>query len=315
MYYPLNYDQITWMRGHFAPASVKTVNSASFDYWTRSLYQRMISVIDFELPDDWNGGVRDFFYWCLFALGYVMIAKEEKFGTFFQPVTLGGYDFYYQFVWAQLSNPKLSKTYIIHEDCEILKLTPDYKTTFDVVYRYAEQLATLDVAINTNIINSKLAYILAGKNKATAEALKTIMDRVNKGEPAVFVDKAIDDTTPKDGISPFQFQAIANLKDNYILDQLLREHQTIINSFDSEIGIITVPYQKAERMVTSEANSKTQDATSRLETWCGTLDSSIEEVKKLFPDIKLSYTVRSDKYEESVGSDNGGSKDNIDRNE
>lgn len=309
MYFPLNYEQIAWVKGHYAPSSVKTINTASYDYWVRSLWQRMLSVIDFELPDDWQGGIRDFFYWCLFRNGYVVIAEEPQFGRFFQPCTLGGISFFYQPVWALVSNPKLQKKYTIHEDCEILKITPDYYGTFDCVCRYAEQLATLDTSINTNIINSKLAYILGAKNKAVSEALKTIMDRVNKGEPAVFYDKAITQSKPTDDETPFQFLPIANLKDNYLLDQLLREHQTIINAFDSEIGIVTVPYQKAERMVTDEANSKSMDATSRLEVWTNTLDSSIEEVKKMFPDIKLSYKVRNEVL------NNGNSENYTDRND
>lgn len=313
MYYPLNYDQANWVRGHFAPSSVKTINSAAYNYWERSLWQRLSSVIDFTLPDDWQGGIRDFFYWCLFRFGYVCIAHEEKYGTFFQPATLGGKDFYYQPIWAQISNPRLSKRYTIHKDCEILKLTSDYFGCWDIIMRYAEQLATLDGSISVNIINSKLPYILGAKNKATAEALKTIIDRVNKGEPAVFYDKSILQNKPNDDETPFQHLIVSKLKENYILDQLLREHQTIINSFDSEIGIVTVPYQKMERMVTTEADSKTQDATSRLETWTKTLDSSIKEVKKMFPELNISYTIRTEVLEDGDRKDNSDRDDELSR--
>lgn len=308
MYYtPLNYDAITWVQGHFPPAHVKAYNNATFAYWERALFQRAASVFDFKLPEEWQGSTADFFSWCLFRFGYVMIAHEEQFGTFFQPVALNGFDFYYQPVEAILSNPKLQKRYRIHEDCEILKLTPDYFGAWDIVAYYAEKLSTLDVAINTNIINSKTPYLLGAKNKNTAEALKSMMDKVNKGEPAVFYDKAILNSKPTDDTTPFQFLPIQKIKDNYVLMELLRENQTLLNAFDNEVGIPTVPYQKAERMVTAEAESKQADAVSRITVWRRSLDSSLELVRKMFPDLNLSYEMRWD--------EDGGSQDNPDRDD
>lgn len=307
MYYPLNYDQITWIQGHYPPGHVKSYNNVTYAFWERALFQRAASVFDFKLPEEWQGSTADFFYWCLFRFGFVMIAHEEQFGTFFQPVSVGGFDFYYQPVWCQLSNPKLQKRYTIHEDCELLKLTPDYFGAWDIVSYYAEKLSTLDVAINTNIINSKTAYLLGAKNKQVAEALKTIMDRVNQGEPAVFYDKAIQNNKPTDDTTPFQFQALQKIKDNYILMELLREQQTLLNGFDNEVGIPTIPYQKAERMVTAEAESKEADAVSRITVWRKSLDSSMKLVKKMFPDLNISYEMR--------WKDDGDREDNPDRDD
>ena len=290
MYYPLNYDAITWAAGHNPPAHVKSYNNRSFAYWERSLFQRACSVFDFKLPDEWQKQA-DFFYWILFRFGYLMIAEDERFGTFFQPVALNGYDFYYQPTEAILSNPKLQKRYTIHEDCELLKLTPDFFGAWDIISYYAEKLSTLDVAINTNIINSKVAYLLGAKNKTAAEALKTMMDRINQGEPAVFYDKAIVATKPGED-TPFQFLPVQKIKENYILMDQLRDMQTLLNSFDCEVGIPTVPYQKAERMVTAEAESKEADAVSRVTVWQKSLDASLENVNAMFPELNISYEMR-----------------------
>ena len=290
MYYPLNYDAITWTAGHNPPAHVKSYNNRSFAYWERSLFQRACSVFDFKLPDEWQKQA-DFFYWILFRFGFLMIAEDERFGTFFQPVALNGYDFYYQPTEAILSNPKLQKRYTIHEDCELLKLTPDFFGAWDIISYYAEKLSTLDVAINTNIINSKVAYLLGAKNKTAAEALKTIMDRINQGEPAVFYDKAIVATKPGED-TPFQFLPVQKIKENYILMDQLRDMQTLLNSFDCEVGIPTVPYQKAERMVTAEAESKEADAVSRVTVWQKSLDASLENVNAMFPELNISYEMR-----------------------
>lgn len=304
MYFPLNYDAITWAGGHNPPAHVKSYDNKYFAYWERALFQRACSVFDFTLPEEWQGERSDFFYWILFRFGYLMIAYDDKFGTFFQPATLNGYDFYYQPTEAILSNPKLQKRYTIHEDCELLKLTPDYLGAWDIISRYAEQLSTLDVAINTNIINSKVAYLLGAKNKAAAEALKTLVDRINSGEPAVFYDKVI--TGPKSDDTPFQFQAVQKIHENYIVMDQLRDLQTILNAFDNEVGIPTVPYQKAERMVTAEAESREADAVSRVTVWKKSLDASLVNVNKMFPELNISVKVR--------WADDGDRENNPDRN-
>lgn len=291
MYYPLNYDAITWVGGHNPPAHVKAYNNRFYHYWERALFQRACSVFDFTLPEEWQGERSDFFYWILFRFGYVMIAYDDKFGTFFQPAALNGYDFYYQPTEAILSNPKLQKRYTIHEDCELLKLTPDYIGAWDVISRHAEALSSLDTAINTNIINSKVAYLLAAKNKNAAEALKTIYDQINRGEPAVFPDKTVLQNKPGDD-SPFVFQPVQKIKENYIVMDQLRDLQTILNAFDNEIGIPTVPYQKAERMVTAEAESREADAVSRITVWKKSLDASLVNVNKMFPELNISVKVR-----------------------
>lgn len=301
---PRNYDEVTWIRGSYSPVAVKSFNNAAFAFWERSLYQRALSVFSFELPNNWQGSIKDFFHWCLFGRGFIYVGRNEKYGYFFQPCTTKGFDFYYQPTEALVANPQMSATFKLHEDGELLKLTPDFVGIGDIIDYYAEKLATIDVSINSSIINSKLAYLLAAKNKTAAEALKTIMDRVNRGEPAVFYDKTVTATKATSDETPFQFLPIANIKNNYVLDCLLREMQTILNAFDAEIGIKTIPYQKAERMVTGEAESKTQDSQARVKSWCDCLDASLKDIKELFPDIKLSYKLTAEEVEEDGNSEN-----------
>lgn len=314
MYYtPLNYDSLNNLAGHYSPSMVKAYNNAAFAYWCRSLFQRCVSRIDSELPDNWQGSRRDFLYYCLLGIGFVFVSENKKIGYWFNPGTLNGQDFYYQPTEFILANPRsgvlglLSKTrFKLHKEGEILKFMPDYRGIFDTIEYYAEKLASLDNAINMSIINSKFSFVLAGKNKATVEALKKMFDKINKGEPAVFLDKALMND-PNDGDQPWQFVELQKLKENYITDQQLQDFQTILNAFDCEIGIPTVPYQKAERMVTSEAESRTIDSQARIITAIECLQSSVKDIKKLYPDIKLNFKLREE------GSNDGNSKDNVDR--
>ena len=298
-YAPLNYQKINIAAGRFSPSTIKAHNNLSFWFWSRSLFQRAASVIDFTVPQSWEGKVKDFFVYCLFKYGYVAIFNTDDFGLSFQPCALKGYDFYYQPTSVLISNPLLNKEFKLGSEAELLKLTPDYYGVWDIIDYYAEKLSMLDVSINSSIVNSKFAYLLGAKTKGAAQALKKLLDQINKGEPAVIYDSRIfDDPSSKGDVSPFQTWFRDAMKNNYITTDLLQDFQTLLNDFDREIGIPTIPYQKKERLVQSEAESTEIDAKARSIVWIDTLDSSIKEVKQLFPDITLSAKLRYGKASE-----------------
>ena len=298
-YLPLNYNQINVAAGTYNPSMVKSYNNRTFAYWERSLFQRACSVMEFDLPEDWDGSIRDFFYFCLFKYGFVAISKNDEYGYFFQPCALNGFNFYYQPVEAIISNPKMQKTLQIGKDCELLKLTPDYMGIWDIICYYAEKLSVLDNAINMSLINNKFAFLLGARNKTAGEALKKMLDKINKGEPAVIYDlKLLNDPTDKD--QPFQEWRRDDLKSSYLTTDQLKDFQTILNNFDTEVGIPTIPYEKKERMVTSEAESRIIDSTSRSIVWLETLLSSIDNIKDLYPDIRLDVSLRYKEDEQNV---------------
>lgn len=303
-YTPLNYEQINVIEGTYTPSMVKSFNNKTYAFWERALFQRAASVLKFTLPDTWQGNVKDFFTYCLFRYGYIAISEDSEHGKYFQPCTLTGYNFYYQPTNALISNPQLQADLKIGTDCELLKLTPDYLGVWDIISYYAEKLSVLDNAINMSLINSKFAFLIAARNKAAAAALKKIFDKLNSGEPAVFFDKALlNDQTDK--AEPWQFLERKNLKESYLTTSQLQDFQTILNNFDTEIGIPTVPYQKKERMVTSEAESKIIDATSRSLVWYETLKSCINVINEHYDiglDVELRYN--TDMEVLSYGEDN-----------
>lgn len=291
MYTPLNYNQINLGAGTYSPSSVKAYNNKSFTFWERSLFQRAESVLDFTLPDTWQGKIRDFFLYCLFKYGFIAISKNNEFGEFFQPCTTSGYNFYYQPTEAIISNPLYNARLKIGEECELLKLTPDYMGAWDIIFYYAEKFSTLDNAINMSLINCKYPFFIGAKNKTAGSALKKMLDLANKGEPAVIYDAKLTNN-PNDTDLPFQIWDRGNLKNSYLTSDQLLDFQTLLNNFDSEIGIPTVPYQKKERLVADEATMRTFDGCARSVTWYNTLISSIKDIKKLYPDITLDVRLR-----------------------
>ena len=322
-YLPLNYDQINLIEGSHTPSQIKN-RSASFDYWMRTLFNRASSNLIFDLPEFWQGDVENFFYFCMLRFGFVSIQdltgvkaqnsystdEGDNLGMCFSPVSLTGINFYYQRTHAILANPTLTGTYELEigKDCALLCMTPDKMGIWDVLERYAELLSNLDNAINMSIINNKVPHILGGKTKAAVQALKKMMDKVNQGQPAVFYDSRIMDDPQNKGETPFQFlKILENPKQNYLTTDQLMDLHTILSDFDAEVGIPTVPYQKKERMVVDEAQSKVADGQARSLVWDRTIKSSLKNVKALYPSLNIGFRLRWEV------DDNVDSKDNTDR--
>lgn len=291
-YIPFNYEQINIAAGSYNPSPVKAYNNKTFAFWARSLFQRALSNVEITVPDYWNGTIFDFFCYCLFKFGFLAVFNDDRFGTVFQPASLGGFDFYYAPTYAIITNPALKKSLqlsignavndSIRTDgvCEILKLTPDYYGIYDIVEHYAAKLSELDNSIDMSLINNKFAFFLGAKNKAMGEALKKMLDKVNKGEPAVIFDmKMADDPNTKN--VPWQSWD-RDLKKTYITTDQLADFKTLLHQFDSEIGIKTLPIEKKERMIDAEARATDDDAISRSELWIRTFNESAKAVNDRF---------------------------------
>ena len=293
MYIPMNYEKLNNINSLYIPSNVK-LNSQIFNFWERSLFQRAMSIIDIDVPDEWKGSVKDFLYYCLFRFGSVAVFYRPETGISFNPGNLYGYDFYYQPTNYLIANPTLDESLDlkIHVDTEIIKLTPDYCGIWDIISYYSEKLSMLDSAINMSIINSKLAWIIGARNKSFAQTVKKIFDKINRGDPLVVYDAKMQDD-PQTKKEPWQFLERSSIKNSYITSDLLTDFQTVLNDFDNQIGIPTVPYQKKERMVTYEAESRMMDGTSRAVVWKKTLDESFELVNAMFG-LDLSCELRFD---------------------
>lgn len=292
MYIPINYENINIVSAFNMPSAVHSHNNLTYAFWERSLFQRACSVLELTVPDEWEGKTKDFLYYCLLRFGYVAIFNHNNFGLSFQPCNLYGFNFYYQPTNALISNPALTTSLDlkIGKDCELLKLQPDYLGTWDCISYYAEKLSTLDNAINMSLINNKFSYLIGAKNRSAAKALKKMFDLMNKGEPAVVFDMTLLND-PTDKSEPWQFLERKDLKSSYLTTDQLNDFRTLINNFDAEIGL-PATNTKRERLLTEEVETNNADSTARCEVWLRTLNSSIDEVKKLFPDINLAVKLR-----------------------
>lgn len=291
---PFTWDEINSIAGRYKPSTQKSYNNQSFEYWKRALLDRASYVLDFKLPPEWSNDLRGLFMRWLFNVGFLAVFRDPDRGLVFQLCNLYGYDYYYRPTNAVITNPydKTSRDLVIGKECEIVKLAPDYRGIFDIIDFYARKLANLSLSIDTGIINTRFAKILGARNKASAEALKKILDKINEGEPAVITDiKLLDDRTDK--ASPFQEFGIEHLRNNYITDMQLQDIQTILNMFCVDVGIPSLPYEKKERLITDEANIKKSESVARATVWKDTINDCFTRVNAMFG-TDMSVSLRSD---------------------
>lgn len=295
----LDYNKLNILSGTFTPSQIHNTNNYVYAYWVRSLFQRAISTIEFDLPENWGGARKDFFYYLLFTLGFVGVFYDKKLGLCFCEGSLSGTDFYRQPTTFKVSNKSLtpnSRTYKIGDNAQIIKLNPDYCGIMDTINYYAEKLALCATSMDSSIINSRMAFVMGAKNKAQSFSLKRIFDKVARGDSCVIYDSKVllDNTNPLDKGQGISFFERSNIKNSYVSNDIIETHANLLNQFDSEIGIPTLPYNKKERMVTSEAEMKSIDGTSRSTVMFETLNASINEVNKLFNTnigVKLRYAI------------------------
>ena len=271
-----------------APKYLNDSPNASMDYWSRSLMQRLSALIDFEgLPENSTDGVqyawdKDALKFGLFMLGYQIVFKSSTYGVVPQPGGITGFNIQYQPAAATVNTPffQFTEPLKIGIDCELIKLTPDYSGVYDIITKYAAELKEIDTSIRSSARNSRLAFVMAAKNDRSARTLQAIRERIINGEDAIIDEKALrgDKANPED-LPWYQFDR--DLKNNYILGDLLDARRTTLVDFYREIGVRMLD-DKKERMLTAEVDAGNAETFIRSEVWIETLKESCEKVNAMF---------------------------------
>jgi hypothetical protein len=221
----------------------------------------------------------------VFGEGGVSVFNTDRYGLVYDHMGLTGMNVFYNPTHSLVANPfiKGTKYLQIGKQCEIIHLQPDYRGIVDIVAYYGDMMALAAQTIQSNLINSRLAYVFAAGNKAGAESFKRMFDQIMQGNPAVFVDSALLKTykSGSSGQAPWMYFA-TDLKGNFITNELLTALKTIKALFDTEVGIPNTNTSKKERMLTDEVNSNNVETATKASLWLDSLQRGCERVHKLF---------------------------------
>lgn len=287
------------------PGAVKLQNNFTSAYFRKYLFEKAISVFKWNLPKEWD---RDYFLYVLFGMGYIGVIPTDAYGVIPQMGTISGFNLYYAPRVLIVSNPLLdTKEYVIHEDCELIKLQGNYSGILDLVAYYASKMALISEAIDMNLQNSKSSKIFFAKDKAAAQTMKKIFDQISEGNPAVVTDKELLDENGK----PTWFWFSENLGQNYITDDLLVDLRKVENQFCTELGIPNTNTDKRERMTDDEVNANNVETYTRAELWLDRLQECCEKTNSKYGlQLSVDWRVKpNDGNNESLGHDAAGSVD------
>lgn len=283
---PVGADYINAYNSRFSPSTVHCRNTALVRYFERYLLEKAISTFEFTIPKNW---AKNYFQYILYFWGYIGVINTPKYGVICQGGGLSGYNVFYQPTTLMVTNPLINGAteYKIGRDCEIIQLQPDYGGVYDIVSYYADQLALLAEAFAINSINTKVAYVFGAASKNGAETFKKMYDKIQGGDPAVFIDRSL---YTDDGSPAWQLFT-QNVKQTYIGSDLLEDVKRVEMMFCEEVGIPTANIIKKERLITDEVNANNFEVSGKLKLWLETVKEGIEKVNNMFH-VKLDVKLR-----------------------
>ena len=275
---PYFFDTINQVESHTVPGTMKLKNNALATYYRRWLAQRAFSIFEFKnTPEHWDV---EYMKFCLMVWGTCAVIETDKFGIIPQQCTYSGYNVFYRPTRALISNPLFTKPYDlkIGEECELIRLSPDWFGIADIIGHYADMLAITTSSIIVNLFNTRLSYVFSAGSKTMAESFKALYDKVAEGNPAVFADKALfnEDGTPN--WSAFQ----QDLNTTYIVDKLQAAESAILNDYYTYIGVPNVQFEKSERLTRTESGINNYATQCLIALWKRTLSATLEKVNALF---------------------------------
>lgn len=299
---PFDYQTLNYYNAQRSPSTVHVKNTRLRRYFRKYLFQKAISVFKWNLPEEWD---KDYFLYTLYGLGYIAILNTDQYGVICQGGALGGYNLYYRPSYIIITNPLLKETYTCsidrktegladkaltstsNKECVLIKLQPDYSSIMDIVGYYADQMALASESMGINLVNVKSGTVFGAESKSKAESFKKMFDMLSAGDPAVVIDKQLLDEQGK----PIWFPFTQNIKESYVVSDMLSDMRKIEAMFDTEIGIPNANTDKKERLITDEVNANNVETATRCELWLEGIRKGLTKANEKY-NLKLAVDWR-----------------------
>lgn len=259
------------------PNMIHINNTWDYATYFRYFLQRAESLIIFDnMPKNW---AKNYIYPLLFLKGNFCVMNTAKFGIIPQHGSPYGFDVQYQPTNYVVANPAFDASFngdlVIGEDCEIVRLTPDWCGIGDLINSYAQRVAMSLSNHDVACALAKFGFIFTAKNKSTAETFKVAFDDIMSGKLAVIINQALYDK--ETGKALYEFFNNDIEKCYNVVMSALENVENLKHAFDMEIGIYTAP-DKKERMITDEVEESKNAIMSKCELWVETINECLEKV-------------------------------------
>ena len=266
------------------PSDVKGRANAGTEFYKRLLYTKLASVFDFTLPETWK---KNYFRFWLFRWGSIGVIYTKEFGWICQPYSVVKLDIYYNPKVIQIYNKYIDtpKIGVVGTNSGIIKCMDDYYGLDDIITRYATDLAQCDRSIEVNLMNSNVTAFFTAKSKKEADAIREAYGEATTGKPLVVINKEVMDEDRIETLLP-------NMKNNFLVNDLLQARRGILNAFLTEIGIRNANYDKKERLNSQEVSENNDETSAIVSVIYDNIKAGMDEINKisgLSLDVKLHY--------------------------
>ena len=280
---PYSAKQLNRAYSAYTPSTVHVTNTEMAYFYRRYLFQKAIAQVKATVPRTWERA-ENWLMYLIFGTGYVGVFNTSEYGVMFDRVGLGGLNVFYQPSYFIVANPLItpSRQVQIGAEGELLMLQPTYSGIADLCIYYGDLLALAAETAAVNLQNSKISTIFAADSKSAAESFKKLYDSISSGEPATTVDKSLFKTDERGQLVPGWLMFSQNVKNTYVVSDILSDMRKIEAMFDSEVGIPNANTDKKERLVTNEVDANNISTYSLLSMWLENLQESSERVHKMF---------------------------------
>lgn len=271
------------------PSSVKGSANISTEYYKRMLYTKLYSVFKFNLPDSWK---ENFFRFWLFHYGSIAVIYTERFGWIAQPYSILEHDLYYNPKKIQVYNQfiKDPKVGVIGVNAGVINLMDDFFGLDDLITRYATKLASCDKSIDISLMNSNVTALFEAESKKQAEEVKEAYGKATQGEPLVTINKDVMNGKTLTTLFP-------NVKNNFIVNDVLDARRSIMNEFLTEIGINNANTDKRERLNADEVNANNEETRAIVSVILDNLNKAFTEINNI-SGLDLKVKLRYNELEE-----------------
>lgn len=256
----------------------------------------------------------------LIRYGMIMFYKDEKIGLDVLQCTIRGYNRHNMPIEARAFTPSQIPTEKIQvdrrikrlSDCEnAVELFDEYKdcvllqnmeygqSCSEIVDFYAERLARVQQAFDTNLLWSNLPYYFQVNSDDMKKSVEKMFTDIFEGKPFVIVDKSLlSENKDRTGI-PTQI--------NFIAKDLIDVLNEVKMKFKEAVGFETAGVDKEERVNLLEVNSNNQHSNTVLDIMLSQRKIFCEAVNAFF-NLNISVDIirpELDLYkeEEDYGTD------------
>lgn len=271
---PITFGEQNYMNYiNLQPSEVKGRANVAVEIRRRYLYNNIFSCFDFRLPKAWP---LNFFRFWLFYYGSIGCIYTNEYGWIIYPYGISKLDMYYQPAEIVIYNQYLNmdKTGVIGVNAGIIRIMDDFYGLDDLVTHYAEMLAQIDRSINVNLMNSNVAMVIEAEGKKQADSLKEAYAEATTGKPMVAINKGLLDGEP---LHPL----LGNVKQNYVVNELLEARRTLKNEFLTEIGICNRNYEKRAQQTNDEIHQADDETESVVSVILKNLRTCFEAINRI----------------------------------